>query len=83
MKADLSMKTDSGLVKFAPQLLQTDVPGGTNIFGFSKVSSVFIQSGNRTSKCYVLNPIQCGQIGRFSTLWATFQSRWQQLFCPN
>ena len=27
--------------------------------------------------------IQCDQIGRFITLWATFQSQWQQLFCPN
>ena len=26
---------------------------------------------------------QCGQIGRFITLWANFQSLWQQLFCPN
>ena len=25
---------------------------------------------------------QCDQIGRFITLWATFQSPWQQLFCP-
>ena len=26
---------------------------------------------------------QCDQIGLFITLWATFQSPWQQLFCPN
>ena len=26
---------------------------------------------------------QCDQIGRFIALWATFQSLWQQLFCPN
>ena len=26
---------------------------------------------------------QGDQIGRFITLWATFQSQWQQLFCPN
>ena len=26
---------------------------------------------------------ECAQIGRFIALWATFQSRWQQLFCPN
>ena len=26
---------------------------------------------------------QCDQIGRFFALWATFQSLWQQLFCPN
>ena len=25
---------------------------------------------------------QCDQIGRFITLWATFQSPWKQLFCP-
>ena len=25
----------------------------------------------------------CDQMGRFITLWATFQSMWQQLFCPN
>ena len=26
---------------------------------------------------------QCDQIEQFIALWATFQSRWQQLFCPN
>ena len=26
---------------------------------------------------------QCDQIGRFIALWATFQSLWQQFFCPN
>ena len=26
---------------------------------------------------------QCDQIGRFIGLWATFQSLWQQLICPN
>ena len=26
---------------------------------------------------------QCDQIWRFIALWATFQSHWQQLFCPN
>ena len=26
---------------------------------------------------------QCDQIGRFIELWTTFQSLWQQLFCPN
>ena len=26
---------------------------------------------------------QCDQIGRFIGLWATFQSLWQQLVCPN
>ena len=26
---------------------------------------------------------QCDQIGRFFALWATIQSRWQQLFYPN
>ena len=26
---------------------------------------------------------RCDQIGRFIVLWATFQSRLQQLFCPN
>ena len=26
---------------------------------------------------------QCDQIGRFIALWPTFQSQWQQLFCPN
>ena len=26
---------------------------------------------------------QCDQIGRFDGLWATFQSLWQQLSCPN
>ena len=29
------------------------------------------------------NQKQCDQIGQFITLWATFQSPWQQLFCPN
>ena len=29
------------------------------------------------------HPFQCDQIGRFIALWATFQSLWQQLFCPN
>ena len=27
--------------------------------------------------------IQCDQIGQFIGLWATFQSHWQQLICPN
>ena len=26
---------------------------------------------------------QCDQIGRFIVLWATFQSLWRQLICPN
>ena len=26
---------------------------------------------------------KCDQIGRFIGLWATFQSLWQQLICPN
>ena len=26
---------------------------------------------------------QCDQIGRFIGFWATFQSLWQQLICPN
>ena len=26
---------------------------------------------------------QCNQMGRFFTLWATIQSLWQQLICPN
>ena len=26
---------------------------------------------------------QCNQIGRFVAFWATFQSLWYQLFCPN
>ena len=26
---------------------------------------------------------QCDQIGRFIGVWATFQSLWQQLICPN
>ena len=30
-----------------------------------------------------MEEIQCDQIGRFIGLWATFQSPWQQLFCPN
>ena len=32
----------------------------------------------------VLAPqVQCDQIGRFIGLWATFESLWQQLICPN
>ena len=27
--------------------------------------------------------LQCDQIGQFIGLWATFQSLWQQLICPN
>ena len=30
-----------------------------------------------------VNHYQCDQIGRFSALWAAFQSLWQQLLCPN
>ena len=26
---------------------------------------------------------QCDQIGRFIELWASFQSLWQQFYCPN
>ena len=26
---------------------------------------------------------QCDQIGRFIAFWPTFQSLWEQLFCPN
>ena len=29
------------------------------------------------------NHHHCDQIGRFIAFWATFQSLWQQLFCPN
>ena len=32
---------------------------------------------------FELQQDECDQIGRFITLWATFQSLWQQLFCPN
>ena len=32
---------------------------------------------------YPTTEIQCGQIGRFNRLWATFRSLWQQLNCPN
>ena len=27
--------------------------------------------------------VQCDQIGQFIGLWATIQSWWPQLFCPN
>ena len=27
--------------------------------------------------------VQCDQIGHIIALWPTFQSLWQQLFCPN
>ena len=27
--------------------------------------------------------VQCDQIGRFVGFWATLQSLWQQLICPN
>ena len=30
-----------------------------------------------------LRLMQCDQIGRFIGIWATFQSLWQQLICPN
>ena len=30
-----------------------------------------------------VDPTQCDQIGRFFGLWASFQSLWQQLICPN
>ena len=30
---------------------------------------------------FVPNGDQCDQIGQFITIWATFQSSWQQLFC--
>ena len=43
---------------------------------YIKIRFVFIRI---ISKCNV----QCHQIGRFIILWATFQSPWQQLFCPN
>ena len=31
----------------------------------------------------ILAHIQCDQIGQFNGLWATFQSLWQHLICPN
>ena len=31
----------------------------------------------------LFDPSQCDQIGRLFILWATCQSPWQQLFCPN
>ena len=34
-------------------------------------------------RIYNLWQIQCDQIGRFIQLWATFQSLWQKLICPN
>ena len=30
-----------------------------------------------------VSELQCDQIGQFIGLWATFQSLWQQLICPN
>ena len=32
---------------------------------------------------YFMGCVQCDQIGQFIGLWATFQSLWKQLFCPN
>ena len=36
-----------------------------------------------TSLAVDLSPPQCDQIGQFIGLWASFQSLWQQLVCPN
>ena len=44
------------------------------------------REGSLTMKnlCHIrVSKIQCDQIGRFIELWATFQSLWQQLICPN
>ena len=35
---------------------------------------------NLLVKAKIWSPIQCYQIGRFFALWATIESRWQQLF---
>ena len=32
---------------------------------------------------WLVGCFKCDQIGRFIGLWVTFQSLWQQLFCPN
>ena len=37
------------------------------------------EKNTRCGICYS----QCDQIGLFISLWVTFQSQWQQLFCPN
>ena len=39
---------------------------------------------NQVVSCTVILPhLQCDQIEQFIALWVTFQSLWQQLFCPN
>ena len=45
----------------------------THFFNFPPVSKSLLEVPQE----------QCDQIGRFFALWATFQSLWQQLVCPN
>ena len=47
------------------------------------VSIFHFQSQNTHFTNFALICIRTIQIGRFIGLWATFQSLWQQLFCPN
>ena len=47
------------------------------------VEQFFNQNCGFYTPSLILTSDQCEQIGRFIALWATFQSRWQQLFCLN
>ena len=57
----------------------------TYLWRMSLAQSFPIKRGMfRAEKNHLLFGLQqCDQIGQFLALWATFQSRWQKLFCPN
>ena len=58
--------------KFPFSLLDVSVPG-----------KFLLKCISWQKKFLLLRHQQCDQIGQFNALWVTFQSLWQQLFCPN
>ena len=49
----------------------------------NQIFTIFLSAISRQSFSSKIASFQCDQIGRFIRLWATFQSLWQQLICPN
>ena len=52
-------------------------------FGAQKQSLAILLIPNATFSYFFVSLNQSDEIGRFIGLWATFQSLWQHLICPN
>ena len=72
------MKVISAGDSAADELAISRLKGVAHTFRVINEDSTVI---TKTAADYRLEGEQCDQIGRFITLWATFQSPWQQLFC--